>query len=105
MHWQTQKRGAEHFRRAQAKNPEGKIPAAVAIGSDPATALSGMLPIPPDLDEMMFAGFLRREPVDMVPCETNELEGPANAEIVLGGYVRSEEHTSELQSRSHLVCR
>ena len=95
MHWQTQKHGAEHFRRAQAKNPEGKIPAAVAIGSDPATALSGMLPIPPDLDEMMFAGFLRREPVDMVPCETNELEVPANAEIVLEGYVGLNEMRAE----------
>ena len=91
MHWQTQKHGAEHFRRARAKSPEGRIPVAVAIGSDPATALSGMLPIPPDLDEMMFAGFLRREPVEMAPCETNELEVPANAEIVLEGYVNLNE--------------
>ncbi len=68
MHWQTQKHGAEHFRRARAKDPAGRIPVSVAIGSDPATTLSGMLPIPPDLDEMMFAGFLRREPVEMVPC-------------------------------------
>jgi len=72
MHWQTQKHGAEHFRRARAKNPEGKIPVSVAIGADPATALAGMLPIPPDLDEMMFAGFLRREPVEIV------LEGHVN---------------------------
>jgi 4-hydroxy-3-polyprenylbenzoate decarboxylase len=49
MHWQTQKHGAEHFRRARAKNPEGRIPVSVAIGSDPATTLAGMLPIPPDL--------------------------------------------------------
>src|SRR6266849_8906922 len=91
MHWQTQKHGAEHFRRARAANPEGRIPVAVAIGSDPATALAGMLPIPPDLDEMMFAGFLRREPVEMVPCETNDLEVPANAEIVLEGYVNLNE--------------
>ncbi len=91
MHWQTQKHGAEHFRRARAKNPDGWIPVAVAIGSDPATTLSGMLPIPPDLDEMMFAGFLRREPVEMVQCETNELEVPANAEIVLEGYVNLNE--------------
>ena len=87
MHWQTQKHGAEHFRRARAKDPQGRIPVAVAIGTDPATALAGMLPIPPDLDEMMFAGFLRREPVEMVPCETCDLEVPANAEIVLEGYV------------------
>ena len=91
MHWQTQKHGAEHFRRAREKNPEGRIPVSVAIGTDPATALAGMLPIPPDLDEMMFAGFLRREPVEMVRCETNELEVPANAEIVLEGYVNLKE--------------
>ena len=87
MHWQTQKHGAEHFRRARAASPGGRIDVAVAIGSDPMTCLSGILPIPPDLDEMMFAGFLRREPVEMVPCETCDLEVPANAEIVLEGYV------------------
>ncbi len=95
MHWQTQKHGAEHFRRARAKNPEGRIPVSVAIGADPATALAGMLPIPPDLDEMMFAGFLRREPVEMAPCETNDLEVPANAEIVLEGYVNLNEMRTE----------
>jgi 4-hydroxy-3-polyprenylbenzoate decarboxylase len=95
MHWQTQKHGAEHFRRARAKNPEGRIPVSVAIGSDPATTLAGMLPIPPDLDEMMFAGFLRSSPVEMVPCETNELEVPANAEIVLEGYVNLNELRTE----------
>lgn len=95
MHWQTQKHGAEHFRRARAQNPTGRIPVSVAIGADPATALAGMLPIPPDLDEMMFAGFLRREPVEMVKCETNDLEVPANAEIVLEGYVRLDEMRTE----------
>jgi 4-hydroxy-3-polyprenylbenzoate decarboxylase len=87
MHWQTQKHGAEHFRRARAADPKGRIEVAVAIGADPVTCLAGILPIPPDLDEMMFAGFLRREPVDLVPCETLSLEVPANAEIVLEGYV------------------
>jgi 4-hydroxy-3-polyprenylbenzoate decarboxylase len=95
MHWQTQKHGAEHFRRAREKNPDGRIPVSVAIGSDPATALAGMLPIPPDLDEMMLAGFLRREPVEMVACETNELEVPANAEIVLEGFVKLNEMRTE----------
>ena len=95
MHWQTQKHGAEHFRRARAKNPEGRIAVSVAIGADPATALAGMLPIPPDLDEMMFAGFLRREPVEMVACQTNDLEVPANAEIVLEGYVNLNEMRTE----------
>jgi 4-hydroxy-3-polyprenylbenzoate decarboxylase len=95
MHWQTQKHGAEHFRRARAANPEGRIAVSVAIGSDPATTLGGILPIPPDLDEMMFSGFLRKEPVEMVKCETNELEVPANAEIVLEGYVNLNEMRTE----------
>jgi 4-hydroxy-3-polyprenylbenzoate decarboxylase len=87
MHWQTQKHGAEHFRRARSKFGAGKMEVAVAIGSDPAACLSGILPVPPDLDEFMFAGFLRREPVEVVACETIDLEVPANAEIVLEGYV------------------
>jgi 4-hydroxy-3-polyprenylbenzoate decarboxylase len=95
MHWQTQKHGAEHFRRARAANPRGRIDVAVAIGSDPATCLAGILPVPPDLDEMMFAGFLRREPVEMVACETCDLEVPANAEIVLEGYVELGEMRTE----------
>jgi 4-hydroxy-3-polyprenylbenzoate decarboxylase len=95
MHWQTQKHGAEHFRRARAANPEGKIAVSVAIGSDPATTLGGILPVPPDLDEMMFSGFLRKEPVEMVQCETNELEVPANSEIVLEGYVHLNQMRTE----------
>jgi len=95
MHWQTQKHGAEHFRRARAANLEGRIPVSVAIGADPATTLGGILPIPPDLDEMMFSGFLRREPVELVKCETNDLEVPANAEIILEGYVKLNEMRTE----------
>ncbi|MCL6482148.1 MAG: menaquinone biosynthesis decarboxylase [Firmicutes bacterium] len=94
MHWQTQKHGAEHFRRARAATPEGKLEVAVALGADPVTCLAGILPIPPDLDEMMFAGFLRREPVEMVRCATVDLEVPAHAEIVLEGYV----HLNELRT-------
>jgi 4-hydroxy-3-polyprenylbenzoate decarboxylase len=95
MHWQTQKHGAEHFRRARERTPEGRIEVAVAIGADPATCLAGILPIPPDLDEFMFAGFLRREPVEMVPCETVDIEVPANAEIILEGYVNLNEMRTE----------
>jgi 4-hydroxy-3-polyprenylbenzoate decarboxylase len=87
MHWQTQKHGAEHYRSARARSGTGKLDVAVAIGSDPATALAGILPVPPDLDEFMFSGFLRREPVEMVQCETVDLEVPANSEIVLEGFV------------------
>jgi 4-hydroxy-3-polyprenylbenzoate decarboxylase len=95
MHWQTQKHGAEHFRRARQANAQGKIEVAVAIGADPLTCLSGILPIPPDLDELMFAGFLRREPVELVACQTIDLEVPAHAEIVLEGYVNLNEMRTE----------
>ena len=83
MHWQTHKQGAEHYRRAGGKRME----VAVAIGGDPATMYSAILPLPPDLDEMMIAGFLRTKPVEMVKCETVDLEVPSQAEIVLEGYV------------------
>jgi 4-hydroxy-3-polyprenylbenzoate decarboxylase len=95
MHWQTQKHGAEHFRRARAANPQGRVEVAVAIGAEPLTCMSGILPIPPDLDEMMFAGFLRRQPVEMVRCETIDLEVPAEAEIILEGYVSLSEMRTE----------
>ncbi len=87
MHWQTHKQGAEHYRRNRAAGAVKKMDVAVAIGSDPATMYSAILPLPPDLDEMMIAGFLRQKPVEMVKCETVDLEVPANSEIVLEGYV------------------
>jgi 4-hydroxy-3-polyprenylbenzoate decarboxylase len=87
MHWQTHKQGAEHYRRLVAEGKQARMDVAVAIGSDPATMYSAILPLPPDLDEMMIAGFLRGKPVEMVKCETSDLEVPANAEIVLEGYV------------------
>ena len=87
MHWQTHKQGAEHYRRLSATGKSKKMDVAVAIGADPATMYSAILPLPPDIDEMMIAGFLRSKPVEMVKCETVDLEVPANAEIVLEGYV------------------
>jgi 4-hydroxy-3-polyprenylbenzoate decarboxylase len=91
MHWQKHKQGAEHYRRHVAKGEQSRMPVAVAIGADPATMFSAVLPLPPEIDEMLFAGFLRGKPVDMVKCETSDLEVPANAEIVLEGYVSSGE--------------
>jgi len=87
MHWQTHKQGAEHHRRLLQEGKQKRMDIAVAIGSDPATMYSAILPLPPDLDEMMIAGFLRGKPVEMVKCENSDLEVPANAEIVLEGYV------------------
>ncbi len=87
MHWQTHKQGAEHYRRLSAAGQVKKMEVAVAIGADPATLYSAILPLPPDIDEMMIAGFLRSKPVEMVKCETVDVEVPAQAEYVLEGYV------------------
>ncbi len=94
MHWQTHKQGAEHHRRMIADGKK-RMDVAVAIGSDPATMYSAILPLPPDLDEMMIAGFLRGKPVEMVKCETSDIEVPANAEIVLEGYLELGEMRTE----------
>jgi 4-hydroxy-3-polyprenylbenzoate decarboxylase len=94
MHWQTHKQGAEHYRRA-GHHGRKRMDVAVAIGADPATMYSAILPLPPDLDEMMIAGFLRQTPVEMVKCQTCDLEVPAQAEIVLEGYVELGELRTE----------
>lgn len=95
MHWQTHKQGAEHYRRLRQEGRETRMEVAVAIGADPATMYSGILPLPPDLDEMLFAGFVRKKPVEMVRCVTVDLEVPANAEIVLEGHVNLGEQRTE----------
>lgn len=82
MHWHIHKGGAEHLRKKQ-----GVMPVAVAIGADPATIYAATAPLPAGFDEMLFAGFLRKAPVELVRCETVDLEVPAHAEIVLEGYV------------------
>jgi 4-hydroxy-3-polyprenylbenzoate decarboxylase len=87
MHWQKHKQGAEHYRRLLAEGKQTRMPVAVAIGSDPATLYSAILPLPPSIDEMMFSGFLRGKSVEMVKCETSDIEVPANSEIVLEGYL------------------
>jgi 4-hydroxy-3-polyprenylbenzoate decarboxylase len=87
MHWQIHKGGAEHFRWLEREGKGRRMEVAVAIGADPVTMLAGVLPLPADVDEFLFAGFLRKEPVELVKCETVDLEVPAQAEIVLEGYV------------------
>ncbi len=94
MHWQTHKQGAEHYRRMRAHG-QTRMDVAVAIGADPVSMYSSILPLPPDLDEMMIAGFLRQSPVEMVKCQTSDLEVPAQAEIVLEGYVELGELRTE----------
>ncbi|MBI4201399.1 MAG: menaquinone biosynthesis decarboxylase [Chloroflexi bacterium] len=90
MHWQTHKVGTHHMRIAgQTGMP--RIDVAVALGGDPATLWTGSAPLPPSVDEILVAGFLREEGVEMVKCKTVDLEVPAQAEIVLEGYVDPEE--------------
>lgn len=91
MHWQTHKQGADHYRQLKAEGKDTRMPLSVAIGADPTITFSAIAPLPPEIDEMMFAGFLRNSPVRMVKSETNELLVPADAEIVLEGYVDLDE--------------
>jgi 4-hydroxy-3-polyprenylbenzoate decarboxylase len=73
----------------------GKMPVAVAIGTDPALTFSAIIPAPPDVEEYLIAGFLRQKPVELVKCETVDLEVPAAAEIVLEGHVHLDELRTE----------
>ncbi|MFA7468903.1 MAG: UbiD family decarboxylase, partial [Desulfotomaculaceae bacterium] len=82
MHWHIHKDAAEHYRKNNSR-----MPVAVAIGADPATIYAATAPLPHGIDEIMLAGFLRKEPVELVQCETVDLEVPARAEIILEGYV------------------
>jgi 4-hydroxy-3-polyprenylbenzoate decarboxylase len=73
------------------KLPAGKMEVAVAIGTDPALTFAAIVPAPPDVEEYLIAGFLRQSPVELVKCETVDLEVPAASEIVLEGYVNLDE--------------
>ena len=86
MHWQQHKGGAAHFR-AYKRRGETRMPVVVAIGGDPATMYTPTAPLPPGIDEYLFGGFLRREPVYTTKALTADLQIPAEAEIVLEGYV------------------
>lgn len=86
MHWHMHHDGAENYRLSREVGKE-KIEVAVALGGDPAITYAATAPLPKDIDELIFAGFLRKKPVDLVKCKTIDLEVPADAEIVLEGYV------------------
>ena len=85
MHWQRHKVGAAHWREMAARGE--KMPVVIAIGGDPASVYSGSAPLPPTIDEFLFAGFLRRSPVELAKAVTCDLAVPAEAEIVIEGYV------------------
>jgi 4-hydroxy-3-polyprenylbenzoate decarboxylase len=90
MHWQLHKGGAEHQHKATQR-----MPVAIALGGDPAMIYAASAPLPPGIDEVVFAGWLRGGGVEMVPCRTIDLEVPANVEIVLEGYVDPAEQRRE----------
>jgi len=94
VHWQPHKGGAEHERIArEAARPN--IPAAVVLGGDPAAIWSASAPLPPDIDEYWLAGWLRGRPIPFVDCITQPLQVPANADIIIEGYVDPNEHFPE----------
>lgn len=85
MHWQKHKRGAHHY--DIKKDAGNKIEVAVIVGADPATVFSAVAPVPEGLDKYLFAGITRKTGIKTVKCKTVDLEVPANAELVLEGYV------------------
>jgi len=80
---------------AEGDRPSGKMEVAVAIGTDPVVTFCSIVPAPPEIEEYLVAGFLRGAPVDLVKCETVDLEVPATSEIVLEGYINLDELRSE----------
>ena len=93
MHWQVHKVGARHGKRYYERNEP--MPVAVALGGDPALSFSATAPLPDGLDEILFAGFLRRKSIEMVKCKTIDLEVPAGVDLVLEGYVQPGEMRPE----------
>ncbi len=94
MHWHIHKNGAENYRDAK-ESGFSRLEAAVAIGADPALIYAATAPLPRDIDEMVFAGFLRHKSVELTKCVTVDLEVPATSEIVLEGYVDVSESRRE----------
>ncbi|HXV38128.1 MAG TPA: menaquinone biosynthesis decarboxylase [Nitrosopumilaceae archaeon] len=85
LHWQKHKRGAHHYDIKKEKGDKTEV--AVVIGGDPATVFSAVAPVPEGLDKYLFAGIVRKTGIKTVKCKTIDLEVPANAELVLEGYV------------------
>jgi len=85
MHWQRHKVGAAHWREMAERGET--MPVCIAVGADPASIYSASAPLPPNIDEFLFAGFLRKEPVSLVKALTCDLEVPAEADFVIEGYI------------------
>ena len=93
MHWQVHKVGARHGKRYYERNEP--MPVAVTLGGDPAMTFAATAPLPDGLDEVLFAGFVRKKSIDLVKCETIDLEVPADADFVLEGTVQPGEMRGE----------
>lgn len=91
IHWYAGRGGECHYRKYQERRE--RMPIAVAVGGAPAVTFAATLPLPEEVDELQFAGFLRRAPVEMVRCRTSELLVPASAELVIEGYLEPGETT------------
>lgn len=94
VHWQRHKGGADHAKRAQAQDLSS-IPAAIVLGGSPAGMWCSSAPLPPEIDEYLLAGYLNGEAVEFVKCVSQPLEVPAQAEIVIEGYVDLEDYRPE----------
>ena len=100
MHWQVHKVGARHGKRYYERGE--RMPVAITLGGDPAYTFAATAPLPDGLDEILFAGFLRKKSVELVKCETNDLEVPADVDFVLEGYVQpGETAAAKAVRRSH----
>jgi len=94
MHWHIHHDGAENYR-LNKELGKPTVEVAVALGGDPAITYAATAPLPKEIDELIFAGFLRKKPVEIVKCKTVDLEVPADAEIVLEGYIDPTESRTE----------
>jgi 4-hydroxy-3-polyprenylbenzoate decarboxylase len=94
MRWLKHRGGAQHHQRWKKEKSE-PLPVAVVIGADPGTILAAVTPVPDTLSEYHFAGLLRGKKVELVDCKTTPLKVPAEAEIVLEGYVSLDEYADE----------
>ncbi len=93
MHWQVHKVGARHGKRYYERGE--RMPVAVTIGGDPVYTFAATAPLPDGLDEILFAGFLRKKSIELVRCKTIDLEVPADVDFVLEGYVQPGEMRPE----------
>ncbi len=93
MHWQVHHGGAGHYRKAEKAGK--RLEVAVALGGDPCMTYAATAPLPEGIDELLFAGFLRKKPVELVKCKTVDLMVHADADFVLEGYVEPGERKTE----------